>query len=157
MTASPIAAGPDDLAPAAVRPEPRREREDERQRLRLGHDAEREERRGQRVAALEREHERRQGEQQVDALVLAPPGADVDDRRVEHDDRRGDDRPERPGAEGVDHRAARGRCRPATPGSSSASGSTGPTLSVTVRNAGSMAGQHAPDVGHDGGNDRFWS
>ena len=85
MTASPIAAVRAISRQPAVRPEPGRERQDERQRLRLGHQAEREGRRGQPVAAVEREHEGGQGRQQVDALVLAPPGADVDDRRVEQD------------------------------------------------------------------------
>ena len=91
----------DDLASTAVRPEPSRERQDEGQCLRLRRHAHGQGRSRQAVPPVDREHDRRQRRQEVDALVLAPPRADVDDGGVEKDDRGGDHRPPRPGPQRI--------------------------------------------------------
>ncbi len=76
--------------------EPRRERHDERQRLRLRHERDREHRRGRQRVAAHGEEVRDEPEHDVDRLVLAPPGAHVDHRRVEEDPETRHDRPPRP-------------------------------------------------------------
>ena len=151
MTARPTAPVRSDLAPAAVRPEPRRERA-----ARNGSAC------GLVISATARSaaaastfrpstatDDRRQRGQHVDRLVLAPPGADVDDRRVEQDDGGRDDRPARPVARSAYATSA------ARPRSASEAG-----VFISARIAGSAASvdrlegrldrrQDAPDVGHD--------
>ena len=58
---------------------------------------------GRPVVAVDREDDGPQGRQQVDRLVLAPPGGDIEDGRVEEHRDPADDRPGRACAQGVDH------------------------------------------------------
>ncbi len=99
-------AGPDrgrrqEPAQAAASPEPGGERDEEGECLRLGHERECEGRGRHRIPILEREHDRRHGEQQVDALVLAPPGRDVEDGRDQQDRDGGRHAPDDAVAQGV--------------------------------------------------------
>ena len=148
MTASPIVAVRTISRHPPCDPEPGGEREQERQRLWLGHHRQRQGRRRQPVAAVQREDKGGQRRQQVDALVLAPPGADVDDGRMEQDDRGGHHGPERRRAERVDHQARdpqvgerrRHLHQRADPRIRAVG--RGPERRFEER-------QHAPDVGHD--------
>ena len=92
------------------------------------------------VAAVDGEHDRRQGRQQVDGLVLAPPGADVEDGGVQQDGRgRATDRPARPGAQGIQRRERPGPMSASDAGSFINARIAGSEASVTVWKAGWMA------------------
>ena len=98
-------------------------------------------RRGQPVAAVQTAKTRAaSADQQVDALVLAPPGADVDDGRVEQDDRGGHRRAQNGfDAERVDHQ------QPRVPRSASEAG-----IFISARIAGSELSVDGPERRLDG-------
>ena len=79
--------GPKEVAPAAGRPEPGGEREEERDRLRFGHERHRDQRGGNPVPTVDRGDHCRQRREDEDRLVLPPPRADVEHGRMEEDGR----------------------------------------------------------------------
>ena len=141
--------GPSHLAPPSGRPEPGRERQDERKRLRLRHQRDRDQRGGRPVVAVDREHDRRKSKEQVDRFVLAPPRADIDDRWMQQDGGAADGRPAGSSPQGVDDEPGQAEVRQR--GRQLHQGSDARVGGICDRLEGRLDGrQDAPDPGHHG-------